>query len=210
MNQIPAKLANYTINRVYYKAAGYSLNMFIPPLETIYGDMKYTVNPNAILYLTLPWPKDPEANRSGRSFAIRTWNQRKVLRLLNEAIEWFTTIEDLYMTNEGTLYFNMKYKDLCVKYAPKPFEPPQAFKITPIAIEYGNGKYQEGVRFHINTIENFMELTRDELEELFDVLAQFNFGVETQVCYQALLMSFLNKGMISADDHRRKITNNFS
>ncbi|MCM1214057.1 MAG: hypothetical protein NC548_06005 [Lachnospiraceae bacterium] len=210
MNQVPAKLANYTINRMYYKSAKYSFNMFIPPLETIYGDMKYTVNPNVILYLTLPWPKDPEANKSGRSFAIRVWNQRKILRLIGQALDWFTAIEDLYMINEGTLYFNMKYKDLCVKYAPKPFEPPQAFKITPIALEYGNGKYQEGVRFHINTIENFMELTREELEELFDILAQFNFGVEAMVCYQALLMSFLNKGMTSADDHRRKITNGFT
>lgn len=207
MSNIPNHLYNYTIKRTIFKCGKYSLNLYLPPVETIYSSNNYQVNPNAILYLTLPWPKSNESGTDGRSFAIRNWNRRKVLRKLNEAIEWFTKYTDLYVEDKDKrLFFNTKYNDLSSKYAPKYFENPQAFKIVPIALEYANGMFQEGIRFYMNKLENFMELTVEELQELFDLIYDFDFAGEIQISYQALLLSFNTKNMVSAEELKNRFT----
>lgn len=199
------KLHAYTIRRTYYRNSKYSLQMFIPPVETIYSTGNYNVNPNAILYFSLPWRKG-DTKALGRSFSIHQWNQRRVLRTLGEALSWFRTIEDLYAKSaDGTLYFNTAYNSLVARYSPGYYENPQALKIVPIAMEVGNETYTEGVRLYMNRLENFMELTLEELQTLFDIIDGFDFATETILSYQALAMSFNMSNMKSLTDHQNAL-----
>ena len=83
------------------------------------------------------------------------------------------------------------YNGLSVKYISQEASGAQGFKIVPVALECGNQIYEEGVILSINSKENYIELTRDELQELFDVIMGFNFANEIQVTYQALMLSFM-------------------
>lgn len=206
MADIPPRLNAYTIRRTFFKCSKYSLMLYLPPVETIYGPTSYMVNPNAILYLSLPWAPTDTSN-SGKSFSIRPSNKRRLLRVIGNALAWFSTIKDLYLAGaDGAIYFNTEYTNLKSVYEPKYYENPQAVKIVPIVMEYAEGKYQEGVRIYVNRVTNFMELTVSELQDLFDILDEFNFPAETQICYQALLLSFNTKAMISVTDHQNRLT----
>lgn len=187
-NNLIAKLQAYKIQRTYYKTAKYTLTLFIPPVETTIIQNGYNISPLGILYFTLPW-KDGSAFK--RSIEIRIKNQRKILRCISEALNWFDTIEDLFVTQNEALYFNTNYNHLAAKYKSDGMDTPQGMKIVPVAIESGNNQFEEGVILSMNNIENYIQLTRDELQELFDVLYSFNFSTEIQLTYEALLLSYL-------------------
>ena len=182
------KIKSYKIQRTYYKTSKYTLTLFIPPVEALEVQNGYNVNPNAILYLALPWNSETTHKRS---IEIRVKNQRSILRKLSEALNWFDSIEDLFVIKDGVLYFNTNYNDLKVKYVSLENSGEQAFKIVPVALERGNNVYEEGVILSINARDNYIELTRDELQELFDILMNFNFATEIQVTYQALLVAIM-------------------
>ena len=182
------KIKSYKIQRTYYKTSKYTLTLFIPPVEALEVQNGYNVNPNAILYLALPWNSETTHKRS---IEIRVKNQRSILRKLSEALNWFDSIEDLFVIKDGVLYFNTNYNDLKVKYVSLENSGEQGFKIVPVALERGNNVYEEGVILSINARDNYIELTRDELQELFDILMNFNFANEIQVTYQALMLSFM-------------------
>ena len=182
------KIKSYKIQRTYYKTSKYTLTLFIPPVEALEVQAGYNVNPNAILYLALPW--NSEATHK-RSIEIRVKNQRSILRKLSEALNWFDSIDDLFVIKDGVLYFNTNYNDLKVKYVSLENSGEQGFKIVPVALERGNNVYEEGVILSINARDNYIELTRDELQELFDILMNFNFANEIQVTYQALLVAIM-------------------
>ena len=183
-----SKIKAYKIQRTYFKTSKYSLTLFIPPVEAVEIQSGYNVNPNAILYLALPWSSE---STHKRSIEIRLKNHRTILRKISEALNWFDRIDDLYVTKDGILYFNTNYNDLKVKYISLENSGEQGFKIVPVTIEKGNNVYEEGVILSINSRDNYIELTRDELQELFDVLMNFNFASEIQVTYQALLMAIM-------------------
>ena len=182
------KIKSYKIQRTYYKTSKYTLTLFIPPVEALEVQNGYNVNPNAILYLALPWNSETTHKRS---IEIRVKNQRSILRKLSEALNWFDSIEDLFVIKDGVLYFNTNYNDLKVKYVSLENSGEQGFKIVPVALERGNNVYEEGVILSINVRDNYIELTRDELQELFDILMNFNFANEIQVTYQALLVAIM-------------------
>ena len=182
------KIKSYKIQRTYYKTSKYTLTLFIPPVEALEVQNGYNVNPNAILYLALPWNSETTHKRS---IEIRVKNQRSILRKLSEALNWFDSIEDLFVLKDGVLYFNTNYNDLKVKYVSLENSGEQGFKIVPVALERGNNVYEEGVILSINARDNYIELTRDELQELFDILMNFNFANEIQVTYQALLVAIM-------------------
>ena len=182
------KIKSYKIQRTYYKTSKYTLTLFIPPVEALEVQNGYNVNPNAILYLALPWNSETTHKRS---IEIRVKNQRSILRKLSEALNWFDSIEDLFVIKDGILYFNTNYNDLKVKYVSLENSGEQGFKIVPVALERGNNVYEEGVILSINARDNYIELTRDELQELFDILMKFNFANEIQVTYQALLVAIM-------------------
>ena len=182
------KIKSYKIQRTYYKTSKYTLTLFIPPVEALEVQNGYNVNPNAILYLALPWNSETTHKRS---IEIRVKNQRSILRKLSEALNWFDSIEDLFVIKDGVLYFNTNYNDLKVKYISLENSGEQGFKIVPVALERGNNVYEEGVILSINARDNYIELTRDELQELFDILMNFNFANEIQVTYQALLVAIM-------------------
>ena len=182
------KIKSYKIQRTYYKTSKYTLTLFIPPIEALEVQNGYNVNPNAILYLALPWNSETTHKRS---IEIRVKNQRSILRKLSEALNWFDSIEDLFVIKDGVLYFNTNYNDLKVKYVSLENSGEQGFKIVPVALERGNNVYEEGVILSINARDNYIELTRDELQELFDILMNFNFANEIQVTYQALLVAIM-------------------
>ena len=182
------RIKSYKIQRTYYKTSKYTLTLFIPPVEALEVQNGYNVNPNAILYLALPWNSETTHKRS---IEIRVKNQRSILRKLSEALNWFDSIEDLFVIKDGVLYFNTNYNDLKVKYVSLENSGEQGFKIVPVALERGNNVYEEGVILSINARDNYIELTRDELQELFDILMNFNFANEIQVTYQALLVAIM-------------------
>ena len=182
------KIKSYKIQRTYYKTSKYTLTLFIPPVEALEVQNGYNINPNAILYLALPWNSETTHKRS---IEIRVKNQRSILRKLSEALNWFDSIEDLFVIKDGVLYFNTNYNDLKVKYVSLENSGEQGFKIVPVALERGNNVYEEGVILSINARDNYIELTRDELQELFDILMNFNFANEIQVTYQALLVAIM-------------------
>lgn len=182
------KIKSYKIQRTYYKTSKYTLTLFIPPVEALEVQNGYNVNPNAILYLALPWNSETTHKRS---IEIRVKNQRSILRKLSEALNWFDSIEDLFVIKDGVLYFNTNYNDLKVKYVSLENSGEQGFKIVPVALERGNNVYEEGVILSINARDNYIELTRDEFQELFDILMNFNFANEIQVTYQALLVAIM-------------------
>ena len=182
------KIKSYKIQRTYYKTSKYTLTLFIPPVEALEVQNGYNVNPNAILYLALPWNSETTHKRS---IEIRVKNQRSILRKMSEALNWFDSIEDLFVIKDGVLYFNTNYNDLKVKYVSLENSGEQGFKIVPVALERGNNVYEEGVILSINARDNYIELTRDELQELFDILMNFNFANEIQVTYQALLVAIM-------------------
>ena len=101
-------------------------------------------------------------------------------------MNWFDSIEDLFVIKDGVLYFNTNYNDLKVKYVSLENSGEQGFKIVPVALERGNNVYEEGVILSINARDNYIELTRDEIQETFDILINLNFSNEIQMNYQAL------------------------
>ena len=102
-----------------------------------------------------------------------------------------TLFAPYFVIKDGVLYFNTNYNDLKVKYVSLENSGEQGFKIVPVALERGNNVYEEGVILSINARDNYIELTRDELQELFDILMNFNFANEIQVTYQALLVAIM-------------------
>lgn len=184
MNNIHA----YKIQRTYFKTNKYTLTLFIPPCETVVVQNGYNVNPIGILYLALPFK---EGRTSKNSLDIRLKNRMKILRCISEALTWFEQYPDLYVTQNNDLYFNTNYSELAAKYRSEPSETPQAMKIIPLVVEGSDGNKAEGVLLYINGTDNFVQMTKDELQELFDVLLNFNFTTEVQLSYQALIMSIL-------------------
>lgn len=182
------KIKSLKIQRTYYKTAKYTLTLFIPPVEATIIQNGYNVNPFAILYFALPWK---EGTTYKRSIEVRMKNHRKILRCIGEALNWFDSIADLFVTQNDVLYFNTNYNHLSAKYKSDGMDTPQGMKIVPIAIERGNNIFEEGVVLSMNSIENYIELTRDELQELFDILYTFNFATEIQLTYQALILSYM-------------------
>lgn len=178
----------YKIQRTYFKTTKYTLTLFIPPCETVIIQNGYNVNPIGILYLALPYK---EGRTSKGSLDIRLKNHMKVLRCISEALGWFDNYSDLYITQNNELYFNTNYNELAAKYRSDPTENPQALKIVPLVVEDANGHPAEGVMLYINGFDNFVQLTREELQELFDILYNFNFSNEVQLSYQALILSSL-------------------
>lgn len=187
-NHDTAQINALKIQRTYYKTSKYSLVLFIPPIETTIIQNGYNVNPFAILYFALPWK---EGSIYKRSIEIRTKNYRSIIRCIGEALTWFDSITDLFVTQNNVLYFNTNYNHLSAKYKSTGMDTPQGMKIAPVAIEHDNNVYEEGVILSMNSIDNYVELTRDELQELFDVLYSFSFATEIQVTYQALILSHL-------------------
>ena len=181
------QLKPYRIQRTYMKTPKYTLSLYIPPAETTVVNNGYNIGVIGILYFQLPW----QESKIKRSIEIRVKNQRKILRCLSEALNWFDNIVDLFVTQDNVLYFNTNYNNLSSKYKSDLDENPQAIKIVPVALECGNGIYEEGVILSINARDNYIELTRDELQELFDILMNFNFANEIQVTYQALLVAIM-------------------
>lgn len=186
---ISLRLKPYRIQRTYLKTSKYTLSLYIPPAETAVVNNGYNTGVMGILYFQLPW----QESKIKRSIEIRIKNQRKILRCLSEALNWFDNIVDLFVTQDNVLYFNTNYNNLSSKYKSDPDENPQAIKIVPVALECGNGVYEEGVILSVNSIDNYIQLTRDELQELFDVLYNFNFSTEILLTYQALQLSILMK-----------------
>lgn len=181
------EVKGYRIQRTYYRNSKYSLVLFIPPCETQIVGNGYNCNPMGILYFTLPWVE----NGVNRSFEIRQHTQRKILRKLSEAINWFDSIEDLFVVSENELFFNTKYSDLAVKYRSEETGKLQGMKIIPIAVDTGGNRSEEGVMIFVNDKANFIILTREELQELFDLILGFNFAAEIQVTFQALLLTYM-------------------
>ena len=181
------QLKPYRIQRTSMKTPKYTLSLYIPPAETTVVNNGYNIGVIGILYFQLPW----QENKIKRSIEIRVKNQRKILRCLSEALNWFDNIVDLFVTQDNVLYFNTNYNNLSSKYKSDPDENPQAIKIVPVALECGNGIYEEGVILSVNSIDNYIQLTRDELQELFDVIYNFNFSTEILLTYQALQLSIL-------------------
>lgn len=181
------QLKPYRIQRTYMKTPKYTLSLYIPPAETTVVNNGYNIGVIGILYFQLPW----QESKIKRSIEIRVKNQRKILRCLSEALNWFDNIVDLFVTQDNVLYFNTNYNNLSSKYKSDPDENPQAIKIVPVALECGNGIYEEGVILSVNSIDNYIQLTRDELQELFDVIYNFNFSTEILLTYQALQLSIL-------------------
>lgn len=182
------KLQSLKIQRTYFKTEKYTLTLFIPPCETTIIQNGYNVNPIGILYLALPWKENAVAKRS---LDIRLKNKLQILRCISEALNWFNDYNDLYVTQDGILHFNTNYNNLAAKYRSDLSETPQSMKIVPVVIETGMNAYEEGVILYINHTENFIQLTKNELQELFDILYHFDFGIEVQLSYQALVMSYL-------------------
>lgn len=182
------KLNPYRMQRTYFKTSKYTLSLFIPPAETTVVQAGYNVSIMGILYFQLPWRDGP----SKRSLEIRVRNQRKILRCIGEALNWFDTIEDLFVTKDNILYFNTKYNDLVVRYISDPDDTPQGLKIVPVVIDNDNGTKEEGAIVTVNNMENFIQLTRNELQELFDVLYNFNFANEILLTIGALELSRLS------------------
>lgn len=181
------KLNAYRMQRTYFKTSKYTLSLFIPPAETTVVQAGYNISVMGILYFQLPWRDGP--NR--RSLEIRVRNQRKILRCIGEALNWFDTIEDLFVTKDNVLYFNTTYNDLVVRYISDPDDTPQGLKIVPVVIDNDNGTKEEGAIVTVNNMENFIQLTRNELQELFDVLYNFNFANEIMLTFGALELSRL-------------------
>lgn len=176
------------IQRTYIKTQKYTLTLFIPPVETTVTNTGYNTNPIGILYLSLPWKEEVKVKRS---LEIRVKNHRKVLRCIGEALNWFDGYSDLFIVQDQKLHFNRNYDGLAAKYKSDPMDTPQGMKIVPVVITNTDDTYSEGVILSINGIDNYVEMTRDELQELFDILYNFDFASEMQVTYQALLLSFL-------------------
>ena len=190
------KLMAYPINRNIFKTNKYTLTLFIPPVETVYYTNKYQVNPNSVLYLAMPWKAGMDT--TGKSFKITIANRKRVLQVIKTALEWFEELTDLFVTAQnGVLYFNNDYNNLKSIYNHKYYETPQAIKIVPSAIEVGQGVMAEGVVFYMNKLENYLLLTKEELQELYDVLEEFDFASQTILTYKALEMSAMTNQMTS-------------
>jgi len=121
-------------------------------------------------------------------------------------MRWFEDeiYTDLYFVNDGRLVFNTKYNDISSKYIPKYMET-QAMKIVPICIEYANGQFQEGVRIYINRLENYLELTVDQLQELFDLIMGFHFAEEINQTYLALNHTQETKTILDQNTYKNRM-----
>ena len=96
------QLKPYRIQRTYMKTSKYTLSLYIPPAETTILNNGYNTGVIGILYFQLPW----QESKIKRSIEIRVRNQRKILRCLSEALNWFDNIVDLFVTQDNVLYFN--------------------------------------------------------------------------------------------------------
>ena len=85
------QLKPYRIQRTYMKTPKYTLSLYIPPAETTVVNNGYNIGVIGILYFQLPW----QESKIKRSIEIRVKNQRKILRCLSEALNWFDNIVDL-------------------------------------------------------------------------------------------------------------------
>ena len=188
----------YSITRTLYKSNKYSLQLFIPPVETTEFGTTYDVSLNAVLFLALPYNKDiAKEMKKYRRFKIKPSNLKSLLRTFSTVLDWYYSdkYDDIFVENDhGVLVFNSDYKDLHAITERSYFED-NVIKIIPTRVEVAYQKYVEGVKLFVNRMENYVDLTIQEFEILYDLLDQFDFTTAVLLSYEALRHS-VNTGKL--------------
>lgn len=135
---------------------------------------------------------DPTTFRA-LSFQITSHNLPEVQNIFSMAHDWFLeeVERELYGTNdEGTLIFNMDYKDLSAKYVDEFGSSRTAIQLVPAPIEIGQGVLEPGAILYINKKENAIILRKFQLLRLANFFQNFNFIAYNQfamACFQYCL-----------------------
>ena len=103
--------------RNIYRDDRLTLQLFVPPPETIATGMKYQINSNVVLYLQMSQTgkMDTTDQWKSRRFPIKQTNLYEVVCFFDEILFWYQdkSKEDLFLeTDDGQLIFNSKYNEL--------------------------------------------------------------------------------------------------
>lgn len=202
-------IRKYPLIRTLYSDKQLTLQLFVPPPETIEYSSKYTVNFTSTLFLQMVGGKDLTLEElKSRRFAIKPSNLYDVVVFFNTILSWFEEIDDLYLEGpEGNLVFNTKYDKLSVL-TQKGYFDDCRLKAVPAIVEVAQGQYVEGCYLYINRVKNVVILQKHTIQGIFNVLRTFSFTSETMLTFELLKHSINTGAVISSDEFKKRLENN--
>ena len=206
---------------------GYPLTFSIPvdirDLDLIFWMRPFTIDtlqtryrmnyPYSALYLqkNIPYANrkamDPAAVKA-LSFQITSHILPDVQNIFKMAEDWFTdeSIKELYGVNdEGTLIFNMDYKDLSATCANEYGNARTAIQLVPAPIEIGQGVIEPGVILYINKKENAIILRKYQLLRLANFFKHFSFIAYTQFAMSCFQYCLTTNSILTYEQVRRRM-----
>jgi hypothetical protein len=126
------------------------------------------------------YDESTKTSYSDNSYKMTQKNQYKIIKFFQTIVDWFydKDLKDLFLINENEeLIFNSDYLHINVTLAKNKYDV-GLMKAVPSVVVVEEKKY-EGVYLYINKFDNFIMLTREDIEEILNIIKNFNFINET-------------------------------
>lgn len=192
------------ITRSIYQNHKYSFQFFTYAPAALEGASKYIINSNPILFFGIvvkAYSQYSQEQLASKRFRITPKNIYTTLEYFNDLVKWFydEKKKDLFLIgNDNNLIFNNDYASLKLLTKKGYFENDQ-MKAFPAVVSDSSGQPAEGVHLFINTPENQVDITLEELEHIVGLLSNFDFYAETILGIEAIKYSMmLNNGQVPA------------
>lgn len=206
---------------------GYPLSFNIPvdirDLDLIFWMRPFTVDtlqtryrmnhPHTVLYMqkSIPYSNRKAMNPAdikSLAFQITPNNLYNVQDVFSMAEDWFSeaSVKELYGVNdEGTLIFNMDYKDLSATCADEYGSARTAIQMVPAPVEIGQGVLEPGVILYINRKENAIVLRKYQLLRLANFFKHFSFIAYTQFAMACFQYCLTTNSILTYDQVRKRM-----
>lgn len=188
-------MANNCIKRSLYRTRGMVMESFMyePRVEVGYNDINKVNKTFSVEYNTIIMIRATEDSKGSFNYAKNNYfkitmkNYYRVIKFFNKILKWFFDPDknDLYYELDGHLCFNNDYNDLNEKIKDGTIDI-QRMSAIPTVIVYQNSEY-EGILLYINDTSNVIQLTINQLQEVFGILQYFNFQQEAILLSTALI-----------------------
>lgn len=176
-------METFTIKRTLYKHINLSIDFFTYKPNVLFTNNAYTVNVNPIAifrYINNHNMFEDKISYSENAYKMNPRNHNKIIKFFDTIVGWFydTDLKDLFLINENDeLIFNSDYRHINITLAKGKFETGM-MKALPSVITIDDVKH-EGIYLYINKINNIIMLTKEDVEEISNMIKNFNFINET-------------------------------
>lgn len=194
---------NFSIKRILYKHINISIEFFTYRPNILVNKNSYTINVNPVVifrYVNTNNMDDTKVSYSENAYKMTQKNQAKIIKFFQNIVDWFydKDLKDLFLINESDeLIFNSDYLHINSILSKGKYDV-GLMKAVPSVIVIEEKKY-EGIYLYINKFDNFIMLTKEDVEEILNIVKNFNFINETASLLSIIDYSERNNSNIITD-----------